>query len=407
MRTLLLACTWLGLSVPLGAQQTVRPTFDTITVDYRFGEPPYLHRSVATDTMSEHYQAYQLGNRLSFSGHAAEARRVMEAGMPEAELDTLRFERFSDSFYAAPAAPLLLDSAEAHEIFIINEAHHEPRHRVFTRSLLKGLYDRGYRHLGLETLGSWAGSDSIADPAAYPALTSGYYTRDPQFAAMVDEAVRLGYRIFGYEASGTGRPELRELGQMRNIMAYRSHHPEGKLLLHVGYSHALEGELGGDWIKAMAQRLADTTGLDPLTVDQTAFREMSDTAQERYEYRRFTPAEPSIFVNEEGATFSYGDGTKWFDHYVFHPRTAYLHGRPDYVFAHGQRPVYLDFSAIDLPGPWMVQAYGMEDKLAEAVPRDVIEVDNEPIALALPPGDYRLLVTAASGEQRVATVRVE
>jgi hypothetical protein len=219
----------------LSAQQRLSPTFDTITVKYDFWETPYLHRVAALDTSETGIEPYQRGNYLSFSGQPIAARRIMEERIPPVGMDTARFTRFREEFRPVPAVPTLLEAAEDHEIVIINEAHHEPRHRVFTRMLLEGLYERGYRHLGLETLGAWAGTDSLADPLAYPRLGSGYYTRDPQFAAMVHEAQRIGYRIFGYEAQGTGSPKLRELGQMRNIMAYRADHPGGKLLLHVGY----------------------------------------------------------------------------------------------------------------------------------------------------------------------------
>ncbi|WP_420459572.1 hypothetical protein [Neolewinella sp.] len=270
----------------LSAQQIVTPTFDTITVDFDVWDTPYLLHSELLDTAGQDLETYMIGNYLSFSGYAREATQVMEEEFGEASMDTLRYTRFREEFHAIPAIPSLLEDAEQYEIAIINEAHHEPRHRVFTRQLLQGLYDRGYRHFGMETLSQDAGTDSLADQASYPSLISGYYTRDPQFAAMVAEAQRIGYRIFGYEAPGTGSPKLRELGQTKNIVNYRTAHPDGKLLLHVGYSHALEGELGGEWEKAMAQRLADTTGLDPLTIDQTAFREMSDTVQERYEYRQ-------------------------------------------------------------------------------------------------------------------------
>jgi hypothetical protein len=390
----------------LSAQTRLSPTFDTITVEFNFWETPYLHRATILDT--SRVKDYHQGNYLSFSGHPVEATRVMEEEIPRQDMDTARYTRFRDEFRPVPAVPFLLAEAEDHQIVIVNEAHHEPRHRVFTRMLLEGLYERGYRHLGLETLGSWAGSDSLKNPLSYPTLGSGYYTRDPQFAAMVHEAQRIGYRIFGYEAQGTGSPKLRELGQMRNIMTYRSKHPDGKLLLHVGYSHALEGELGGSWEKAMAQRLADTTGLDPLTVSQTAYREMSDTSQERYEYRHFAPGEPSIFM--VGDTSFDADQAKgrWFDHHVFHPRTTYRHGRPDYVFAFDQRPVYIDFSAIDTEGPWLVQAYHPDDDMASVVPRDVVELSGDgQRALALLPGSYRLLVTSPDGSQRVTTIGVE
>jgi len=339
----------------LPAQQTLRPNFDTVTVSFSLWETPYLHRSAAKDTTRTDYNYAMAGNALSFAGHAREATALMETNA------------------SAMGKEAILEDAELHEIVIINEAHHEPRHRVFTRSLLQGLFDRGYRHFGMETLAGFGPVDSLLHAGHYPALNQGYYTRDPQFAALVAEAVQIGFHVFGYEEPGTGSPKLRELGQMRNIMAYRAAHPEGKLLLHVGYSHAMEGELGGRWEKAMAQRLADTTNLDPLTISQTHFREMASLEKERYEYKNAPVKAPSVFVNAKGEHWNFNRAVRWFDRYVFHPRTKYLHGRPDYVFAFNQLPVVIDFSNIGNAGPYLVQAYSVTDDMAKAVPHDVVE----------------------------------
>lgn len=392
----------------LAAQEIVRPVFDTVTVNFDLWETPYVHSAHATDTTREGYNFYMAGNLLSFAGHARQATAIMESQAGVMGMDTTRYERFRSDFHPASAVASLLAHAEDHEITIINEAHHEPRHRVFTRSLLQGLYDRGYRHFGLETLAAFGAVDSLLHAGNYTGLKQGYYTRDPQFAAMVKDAARIGFHLFGYEQSGTGSPKLRELGQMRNIMAYRADHPEGKLLLHVGYSHAHEGELGGRWEKAMAQRLADTTLLDPLTINQTSFREMSTVAQERFEYKNAPVNEPSVFVNKSGEHWNFGDGVRWFDRYVFHPRTTYSHGRPDYVFASEQQPVIIDFSDISGAGPYLVQAYRTEDDMAKAVPRDVIETTGkDEKSLALKTGDYQLLVTLPGGEQFIGKISVK
>jgi hypothetical protein len=45
-----------------------------------------------------------------------------------------------------------LNRAKNEKLIIINEAHHNIKHRVFTTSLLQGLYDNGYRFFGLEAL---------------------------------------------------------------------------------------------------------------------------------------------------------------------------------------------------------------------------------------------------------------
>ena len=400
----------IGLTSPGFAQeaQTIRPALDTITVAFDLYELPYVHRQTAIDTSREGYQSLYAGNYLSFSGFAEAATESFEANMPVMEMDTQRYTDFQRDYEPTPAVEAILEDAENHEIVIINEAHHEPRHRVFTRSLLQGLYDRGYRHFGLETMVHYPGSDSAFAEMDYPTLGSGYYTREPNFSAMVAEAQAIGFRIFSYEAVGTDGPKMRELGQMRNIMAYRSRYPDGKLLLHVGYSHAMEGILGGAWEKALAQRLADTTGLDPLTIDQTLYREMADSTKEQFEYRHAVLDSVSVFKNAAGKVWSAGRSERGYDLHVFHPRTVYRHGRPDYVFTFGRKPVYLDLSGIDLEGPYLLQAYAVDDDMREAVPRDVIETSGEDErALALAPGRYRVLVISPAREQRVAEITVE
>ena len=395
---------------PLAGQvQTIVPAFDTVTVEYDFYEPPYVHRATALDTGREGYERSLSGNWLSFSGHDRDARTVMDQSRFRPAMDTARYERFRDSFQAVPAVKSLLTDAERHEIMIVNEAHHEPRHRVFARQLLRGLYARGYRHLGVETLLPGPVGDSLLRTMPYPTLGSGYYTRDPQFAAMVHEARVIGFRLFGYEAdheAGDG-PRERETKQMQNIVAYRGRHPEGKLLLYVGYSHATEGELGGQWDRAMAQRLADTTGLDPLTVNQTDFRELGYPKQEAYEYRLADPELPVVFTDAAGTAWGFGDGIHWFDRYVFHPRSTYRYGRPDYVYTFGRRPVLLDLSNVGVAGPYLIQAYRTGDDITSAVPRDVVEMKApEERALALSPGDYTLLLTTPDREQYIARVMV-
>ena len=399
---------WVTVSYTLFGQQTVIPIFDTVAVTFDVWDEPYRLRNAILDSVGEGPASTFAGFYLSFSGYSMEATKMLERDDPKTKLQRDRYRRFSEDYRAVPAVASILNDAEQHEIVIVNEAHHEPRHRVFTRQLLRGLYDRGYRHFGLESLVQNAGSDSLVDQSAYPGLNSGYFTREPQFAAMVAEAQRIGYRVFGYEAAGTSNPRQREIGQTRNIVDYRAAHPGGKLLLHVGYSHATEGDYGGDWEKAMAQRLADTTGLDPLTVNQTTFREMSDSTKEQHEYRDFAPRQSAVYVDDAGDPFNFDNDVRWYNRYVFHPRTTYRYGRPDYAFAFGQQAVLVDFSHIDTEGPWLVRAYGRGDEMATTVPRDVVEMDAQArTALALAPGKYRILSVSGDGKQRVAVITVK
>ncbi|MEM9931668.1 MAG: hypothetical protein AAF840_17815, partial [Bacteroidota bacterium] len=196
----------------LPAQQVISPDFDTITVTYKLWETPYPHAAYAQDTSREDYNVSLAGNWLSFAGNAKAATATMDQYAREMGMDTARYENLRDNFKPVAAVATLLKDAEHHDIVIINEAHHEPRHRVFTRQLLQGLYDRGYRHFGLETLAAQLPLDSLLSAGDYFPLNGGYYTRDPDFAAMVVTAHRIGFSLFGYEAAGMGSPKARELG---------------------------------------------------------------------------------------------------------------------------------------------------------------------------------------------------
>jgi hypothetical protein len=62
---------------------------------------------------------------------------------------------------------------------------------------------------------------------------------------------------------------------------------------------------------------------------------METVAKERDEYQNTPVKKPSLFVDSERRSWNFNDDVRWFDHCVFHPRTAYSHGYPDCVFAYG------------------------------------------------------------------------
>ncbi len=68
-------------------------------------------------------------------------------------------------FKPQEAKEYILNRSKVEKIIIINEAHHNSRHRVFTTSLLKGLYKNGYRFLGMEML-----YDTLINQRKFPIL---------------------------------------------------------------------------------------------------------------------------------------------------------------------------------------------------------------------------------------------
>ena len=114
-------------------------------------------------------------------------------------------------FRAVDAAEYIINRAENKRIIIINEAHHFPYHRIFMASLLQGLYDKGFRYYVAETLNF---SDSSINDRKYPLLISGYYTAEPLFGNLVRNALKIGFKVFAYEArtkETISIPKLREI----------------------------------------------------------------------------------------------------------------------------------------------------------------------------------------------------
>jgi hypothetical protein len=202
-----------------------------------------------------------------------------------------------DSLYTLSLKPqsardYILRRAPQERLIIINEAHHNPLHRVFTASLLAGLYRAGFRYLGAETLSFY---DSTLNQRKYPVQASGYYTQEPQYGNLVREALALGFTVFPYDVLSAS-PKEREIGQARHIGKIFRQDPKAKVLIHCGYAHAYEAPIGGEWEKAMAGRVKEFTGIDPFTIDQERWTEKSEPARENPAYRLLQISEASVLT---------------------------------------------------------------------------------------------------------------
>ena len=77
---------------------------------------------------------------------------------------------------------------------------------------------------------------------------------------------------------------------------------------------------------------------------------------------------------------------------VFHPITTTQNNRPVWKFIERQK-VKLKFSDVQIDYPILVFAFDINDDIAEAVPIDIIEVQNESsvITLGLKKGKYQIV----------------
>lgn len=400
----------LFLNAPARAQQ---PT-------YRFSRD--ILAQWKKDSVWSNYQNYavqfsQIGDYV----HTLAAQSAYEKGRHGSDTNVRFDPAYLQRFHAVNARRELLKRTGSRQLVILNEAHYQPLNRVFTRSLLAGLYGQGFRYLCIEDLASSTGAGAPPDTGLnqrkYPLLTTGYYTIEPQYGELERQALALGFTLVPYEfvpprsvQDFAERMVGRERGQAENIQQLLTKDPKARIVVHVGYGHLVENISPDGQFGFMAAFLKKNTGLDPFTIHQVDLLEHADATLDNPYRALMHAAEPSVYVDAQGALFnSAQDAGKW-DASVYFPPTTYCHGRPTWLRPGFGRTYYvLPAKQITVSFPCQVRAYRAGEDVAVAVPVDVIELQSasEDRALVLGRGQFRLLLEDAKGgrQQLAATVR--
>ena len=319
--------------------------------------------------------------------------------------------QIGDGVTAQNAIDAIVEQARGRRVVLINENHHVPMHRAFTRKLAAALRKIGYRYLACETFNP-ADGDMQASTPGYVSERTGTYTRDPVFAGMVNAALADGWQLVPYEyemmptpgQSPRQRLEERELGQARELVErIFAKDKNAKVLIHVG-NHHLAKSLPGDTALPvmMGEHLRRLTGLDMLHVDQTPFYAHPDAGQEWPPYARliekFPSSEPVILRSPDGKPLVIGMQGR-VDMQVIFPRYGAHGGRPDWLrslLGRTPRPV----PALLLPkqGRRLIKAFRTDDR-PDAVPADIVLVEAGKPApvLMLPSGQFRFAVENEGG----------
>jgi len=271
----------------------------------------------------------------------------------------------------------IIEHAQKTSLLIINEAHQQPRHRVFVEGLLKDLYKEGYRYIGFETLDK---TDSLLNKRKYPIATTGYYSNEPSFGNLIRSALQIGFTIFPYEANDSLNNKSREIDEAKNIKSFMDRFGnKGKYIIYCGFDHVIEDSTHTDWQLAMAGRLKLLTGIDPLTVDQVQLTEKSNPDFDN-PYRKLVNVDyPSIFIDSVGNVFNKAKPSQTLDLNIYHPDTKYKNRRPDWLIRGNYKPFNV-VSKITIDFPCTVFAYIKAEKLEgvpEGVPVDIISLDKK------------------------------
>lgn len=313
------------------------------------------------------------------------------------------FKELIDQAKPVAAISFISDKAKDYHFTLINEAHFNSQHRVFTQSLLKPLWDQGYRYLALEALSH---QDSAIYERGYPDKSTGYYIKDSNFGNLIREALTIGYKLISYETESGHDGTLRDTYQAQNIYEKTfKNDKKGKVLIHAGYSHIYE--TGDSNYEPMGYQLKNLIKQDLLTIDQEAIIGYNDTAKQHPYYReaveRFGFEEPTIFLSKEDKVIIDSINSLSIDIQVFHPETKFVNGRPEWMYMKDIKSIPLS-AELQKYKEHLIQAV-KKGEAKDAVPVDQFVI-TEGKVLLLPSGNYDLRLVNCNGDM-IATTELE
>ncbi|MGB3542436.1 hypothetical protein [Rubrivirga sp.] len=301
--------------------------------------------------------------------------------------------------------------AEAAQVVMVNEAHHDASTRLMTRDLLGPLYEQGYRYLAAETFTS---DDVLERRPLYPIPQIGFYIDEPVFGSLVRDAIRLGYTLVRYEQIEDGPEDdtlsyqqRRDFTQAQNLVdRVLASDRDARILVHAGYSHV--NERPGEYFHPMADYFQGITGIDPLTVDQVELGPRSTPAFEHPTYRAalatgLVANSPVILLDLEGEPLDPSGHEVFTDLQVVRPPTS----RPVATLGYG---TLRSFPLPGACGPCLVEVR-RSDEGPDAVPVDRRVALEGGTVEVMGPRDVPLVVTVLDGtsprvlDRRIAVAR--
>ncbi len=276
-----------------------------------------------------------------------------------------------------PALQVISDLARNQRVVLLNEAHNIPLTRTLTVQILTKLRAEGFNYFAAETLYQ---TDTALQTRGYPIPTSGFYTEEPICGEMVRTALKLGFKVLGYEALSDATGDAREAEQARNIYRHVfKNDPNARLVVDAGYAHIQKSGvyLGG---RSMAQHLRELTGIDPLTVEQTMMYAHPSSSGNHPDYdpimKALKPEGPIAFVSKSGKPWSLRPG---YDISVFFPPEKIRRDRPTWLSLGGERkPYYVTGDRCNHVLPCLVEARYAEEG-ADAIPADRLILSQVPL----------------------------
>lgn len=302
---------------------------------------------------------------------------------------------------AVDAVDQIAKLASGRRIVMINEAHHDAHTRELTLALLPKLRAEGFSYFAAEAL---VNTDKELMKRGYPLASSGsQYLHEPLYGDIIRQAIKLGFHVVAYESEADVLAD-REAGQAN--LLYRqvfAKDPKARLFIHAGYAHIdkAPGNLGGT-IKPMAMQLKQLTGFEPLSIDQTRWRDigpMPDSDPYKQLYAQFPVKGPSVLISRLNGSVWASDPDRH-DVDVILPPSGHQR-RPHWLSLGGARTTRVASAEMCRRQlPCVVEArYSSESEDAVPADRYVFLTDGSINSLYLRPGEYRITATDREGRK--------
>lgn len=335
---------------------------------YKFSSS--IYEKIKSDSAS--WRGGVTSSDLSFIGLYKEALEEWDKPRPfKVKISKRDSADFSKSYKPFDARRVILKTAKESRVIIFNEAHYNPRDRVFVTSLLQSLKSEGFTYFAAETFSVRPG---FKENSKYPNLNSGFYSLEPQFGNLMREANRLNFVLYPYEYRNSRSQQERETGQAKNISRLLDSIPNSKVIVYCGFSHIGEDSIE-NWANPMAAELNRLTGIDPYTIDQTVLSEKLNINFNNPYYNIVEFNKYAILVDKAGSPFNKKLDDKKVDAYLYSPPTKYINNRPDWIFENGKTSYFLPKDSVKVTYPFLIKVYFKEKDIDDIViPIDIIEI---------------------------------
>ncbi len=364
------------------------------------------------DAVSRAFQELAFTRSLvgDYTGAIAAFRKGSGGRSTARAVEADEVKRVLEGYRAIPALDAIVQEAKGRQIVILNEAHHIARHRLFAQMLATRLRAIGFEYLACETFSS--PTTGLAQ-RGYPTFTDGYYTGEPLFADFVRQSLKLSYIPVAYETERHTRTpnqspsdsiNERETDQATHLVErILGKNPKARVFIYVGYSHLLKKEVtrggeDGKKVQWMAGRLKAMTGIDPLTIDQTAMTDPAPGSLESAILQEVfsaatDPGAAAVLQREDSAAYLVrGNYAGDAEMQVCHRLTKLVQGRPDWLGLNGYRkPQDIPTDLLPKTGRRLIKAMveGEGDGVI-AMDQVIVEAGSEtPPVLMLPAGRFK------------------